>query len=207
MRVHVKDASFVLGATDPAAVPTIEMVPEIAVVGRSNVGKSSLINRMTGRTKLARTSGTPGQTQQLNLFLLRYAVDDAPERRLHLVDLPGFGYAKLSHDRREALGRLIVEYLRTREDLAAVCLLNDCRRDPDRDEFAIRDLAFEAGAHLVVVLTKSDKLGKNERRKRVEEVARAYGLEAEDLVLTGEKMDPTPLWQRLHAITATGEEC
>jgi GTP-binding protein len=202
---HIKESDFVLGAEQASGLPPVSL-PEIAVVGRSNVGKSTFINRITGRTKLARTSSTPGQTRQLNLFRLRLELPERPERRLHLVDLPGFGYAKRSHKDREALQRLIVDYLTTREGVLAVALLNDCRRDPTRDDLAIRDLAFDAGAHLFVVVTKADKLGKNDLRKRLAAVAEGYSLEPSDLIVSGEKFDVTPFWERVEAVLESSLE-
>jgi GTP-binding protein len=196
---RVKDASFLRGA------PTLEFLPdptlpEVAVVGRSNVGKSTFINRITSRRSLARTSSTPGRTQELNFFNVRYEVEDSDDRNLFLVDLPGFGFAKLSKGRREELAKITVDYLSSRPSLHVVCLLNDCRRDPGSDEFAIRNIAGESGAFLVVVVTKIDKLTRSEQKSRLSEIGACYGLEPGDLIPTGEGVAPFLFWQRIESI-------
>ncbi len=128
-----------------------ESLPEIAFVGRSNVGKSSLVNALTGRRMLARTSNTPGRTRQLNFFTL--------DGRLMLVDLPGYGYAAASKSAIQGWTRLMQHYLRGRSSLRRVCLLIDSRhglKDPDR---ALMALCDAAGLSYQAVLTKIDKLG------------------------------------------------
>jgi GTP-binding protein len=128
-----------------------ESLPEIAFVGRSNVGKSSLVNALTGRRMLARTSNTPGRTRQLNFF----ALDD----RLMLVDLPGYGYAEASKSAIQAWTRLIQHYLRGRASLRRVCLLLDARHGTKEADRPIMRLCDAAGLSYQVVLTKTDKLG------------------------------------------------
>lgn len=192
----MKDAEFVLGVADLIQLPDSER-PEVALLGRSNVGKSTLLNRVTNRKTLARTSSTPGRTQQFNFFRVNYLGEDNQERAIHLVDLPGFGYSKFGRDQRESLSLMTVDYLREREQLKVVCLLNDCRRDPEEDELAVRRLAFESGAILIPVITKVDKLNRSEREKRIKALAEAYSMEADDLLLTGEKMDTSSFWQRI----------
>lgn len=190
----VKEAVFAGGASSLENLPQ-GTVPEIAFVGRSNVGKSSLLNRVTGRRKLAVTSSTPGRTQELNVF--RVTLADAPVQELALIDLPGYGFAKFAKKKREYLNRLIVDYISSRDVLKLVCLLNDCRRPPEDDELAIREVAFNAGAHLLVVLTKGDKLKRGEQKKTMEQRAQEFRLEASDLILTGEKFPVTDFWTRV----------
>ena len=140
-----------------------ESLPEIAFVGRSNVGKSSLVNALTGRRMLARTSNTPGRTRQLNFFAL--------DGRLMLVDLPGYGYAAASKSAIQGWTRLTQNYLRGRSSLRRVCLLIDSRhglKDPDR---ALMALCDTAGLSYQVVLTKIDKLGPASRAAAAESVA------------------------------------
>jgi len=191
----VTEALFVAGAAYFHELPA-HRHPEMAVIGRSNSGKSTLINRLAQRSKLARTSSTPGRTQQINVFRLSIETVERKRRELHLVDLPGFGYAKLSKGRREELGAMTVEYITTRDTLRVVCLLIDAKRDPDRDELAVRDLVFEAGCHLLVVVTKVDRLGANERLRRVEAIAHGFGLAPEDGVSPGEGVPVTAVWER-----------
>lgn len=160
-KLFARECRFVAGAADEAALPP-ESLPEIAFVGRSNVGKSSLVNALTGRRMLARTSNTPGRTRQLNFFTL--------DGRLMLVDLPGYGYAEASKSAIRGWTRLMQNYLRGRSSLRRVCLLLDSRhgvKDPDR---ALMALCDAAGLSYQAVLTKVDKLG-SETRAAAESVA------------------------------------
>jgi GTP-binding protein len=148
--LFARDCRFVAGAADAAAMAE-GTLPEIAFLGRSNVGKSSLVNALTGRRMLARTSNTPGRTRQINFFVL--------DRRLMLVDLPGYGYAAASKSAVTAWTRLVQHYLRGRASLRRVYLLIDARhgiKEPDRP---IMRLCDAAGLSFQVVLTKVDKLG------------------------------------------------
>jgi len=191
----VKAAEFIGGSAELSALPVTDL-PEVAMVGRSNVGKSTLINRLTLRKSLARTSSTPGRTREFNSFKVDIK-QDGGDMSLVLVDLPGFGFAKFSKKERERLSRLTVEYLSQREALRVVCLLNDCRRTPQAEELAVRDLVFEAGKHIVLVLTKLDKLKQNERLKAIKEVTAQYGLTEGDVVLSSTTFDPNVLWERI----------
>jgi GTP-binding protein len=149
-KLFAAECRFVAGANNPAALPP-ESLPEIAFIGRSNVGKSSLVNALTGRRMLARTSNTPGRTQQLNFFDLG--------SRLMLVDLPGYGFASASKTAIRLWTTLIQHYLRGRSSLRRACLLIDARRgitDVDRPTMALCD---EAALSYQVVLTKTDALG------------------------------------------------
>ena len=204
MAFKVLKADFIAGAANKAALPQGDGLPEVSVMGRSNVGKSSFINRLTGRRALARTSSTPGRTRQLNLFQLSVLGDGSTTHEFILVDVPGFGYAKFPKSEREALGELIVDYVNSREPLKLVLLLNDCRRLPERDELGIRDVAFASGTHVLVVLTKIDKLSKNERVKQVKAISQAYGLQPSDVMISGEKIDIAPVWERILSLLKDG---
>lgn len=148
-RLFAGDCTFVLGAADLTQVPEHQMA-EIAFAGRSNVGKSSLINALTGRNTLARTSVTPGRTQQLNFFDLG--------GRLMLVDLPGHGYAKAPKDKVDAWTRLVQAYLRGRPHLRRVCLLVDARHGFKASDREVMTLMDEAAVNYQLVLTKADKV-------------------------------------------------
>ena len=147
--LFAKECRFVAGAGNPAALPS-EILPEIAFIGRSNVGKSSLVNALTGRRMLARTSHTPGRTQQINFFDLG--------GRLMLVDLPGYGFASASKGAIRAWTALVEHYLTSRASLRRACLLIDARRgitDTDRPTLALCD---NAALSYQVVLTKTDEV-------------------------------------------------
>lgn len=147
--LFAQEAVFISGAADYEGVP-ITRVPEIAFVGRSNVGKSSLINSLTGRKTLARTSNTPGRTQQINFFQILDA--------LMLADLPGYGYAKASKTEIERWTTMIFDYLRGRAPLRRVCLLIDARHGlKDSDIGVMKDLDTAAVSYQIV-LTKCDKV-------------------------------------------------
>ena len=197
---RLKSVEFRGAFSDFAALPRA-FVPEIAFLGRSNVGKSTFINRLTGRKSLARVSSTPGCTKTITLFdtLLE------PKKRLTLVDLPGFGYAKLSREKREELGPLIRQYLESREQLRIVCILNDIRRLPEEQELRVRDIAFEAGRRVVVILTKVDRLVRSEIEQQQQAVAAGYGLSADDILLSGKPLDSGKIWGRLLALLEKAE--
>jgi GTP-binding protein len=161
-RLFAREARFVAGVAEPSALPA-EGLPEIAFAGRSNVGKSSLVNALTGRRILARTSNTPGRTRQLNFFNLG--------GELLLVDLPGYGYAQASKAAVERWTGLVRRYLRSRASLRRVCLLVDARhglKEPDRP---ILQLLDQAGISYQIVLTKTDKLGAAELADTTRRVA------------------------------------
>lgn len=172
-------------------------LPEVAIVGRSNVGKSTFINRLTGRKNLARASQMPGRTQTLVCFRSAVSLPRQGEKNLMLVDLPGYGFAKVARGEKQRLHRLIGDYLQSRETLKVVCLLNDCRRDPEEEEIEIRNLVAEAGPHLLIIANKVDKLTRNEQAKRAPQIAGLYGLEKADILLSGEKVSPDPIWERI----------
>jgi GTP-binding protein len=146
--LFARPCDFVAGADKLEAVPDASL-PEIAFAGRSNVGKSSLINALTGRKTLARTSNTPGRTQQINFFRL--------DGRLTLVDLPGYGYARASKTRVAAWTRLVNGYLKGRPGLRRVCLLVDARHGPKDVDREIMTMLDKAAVVYQVVLTKADK--------------------------------------------------
>ena len=160
MKVHT--ATFLWGATDPANLPKHDL-PEIAFAGRSNVGKSSLLNRLAGRHALARVSKTPGRTQQLNFFDLN--------GQMVFVDLPGYGFARVPDAVREQWKSLVEGYLSRRRHLRGVVVIVDVRRGVEDDDRQLIDYLFAQGTPVVVVATKLDKLGRGERQKRLRELA------------------------------------
>ncbi len=150
------------------------VLPEIAFFGRSNVGKSSLINAVVGR-RIARTSGTPGKTQHLNVF--RFPT-------FYLIDLPGYGYAKLSLTERRRLQALVHDTIVGRTDLAAVVWLLDIRHPPSSIDLAMRDLLADARREAIVVLTKADKLSRVKRAAAARSRAAELEIDPDDLVIS-----------------------
>jgi GTP-binding protein len=150
------------------------ILPEIGFLGRSNVGKSSLINAVVGR-RIARTSATPGKTQYLNVF--RFPT-------FYLLDLPGYGYAKLSLAERRRLRALVEDVVRLRTDLVAVAWLLDIRHPVSKEDLAIRDLLADARRETIVVLTKSDKLAQSARVRACRERALELEVDQKDVVVT-----------------------
>lgn len=171
MGVRLPEATFVHAAQGWDGLPDPDL-PEIALVGRSNVGKSSLLNAVLARKGLARTSGHPGKTRQFNF----YRVGD----RFLLVDLPGFGYARVSRTERERWQRLIGRYVTARPPLRLVLHLVDARHDPTALDREVMTLIRESTAVYAIVLTKADKLSGNQRersRRAAMDVAASSGLE------------------------------
>jgi GTP-binding protein len=140
-------------------------LPEVAFLGRSNVGKSSLINSLLGVKGLARTSGTPGRTQALNFFLIN--------RRFRFVDLPGYGYARAPRSVREGWGEMATDYLAKRASLVLSIQIVDARHDPSKLDLQLDEWLSVHAKPRVVVATKSDKLSQNELRKSLERMGRA----------------------------------
>ena len=164
-------------ATCPA-----ELLPEIVFVGRSNVGKSSLINSLTNRKSLARTSGTPGKTQTINFFRVELKTADDLRRELYFVDLPGYGYAKTSKTNRRLWAKFIDEYLTGRRDIKFVCQLIDMRHPPMESDLQSFAGLVEKNLPVLVVATKSDKLGKTERQKHLNAIKNSLGIDAESIL-------------------------
>ena len=150
-------------------------LPEVALIGRSNVGKSSLLNALVGRPGLARVSGTPGKTTLLNAFRLP---------ALYLVDLPGYGFARAGKEARAGYRRLVTSYLKERPTLAGVVWLLDVRREPSRDDREIQDLLIRSGRPVLAVFTKADKLSRSAAVARSRELAAALGLHDDQVQLT-----------------------
>jgi GTP-binding protein len=159
--LFAKECTFVMGVARIDDLPADEL-PEIAFAGRSNVGKSSLINALTGRKTLARTSNTPGRTQQLNFFNLG--------GRLTIVDLPGYGYAKAPKGEVDRWNRLIRKYLKGRVGLRRLCVLIDARHGLKVSDRQVMDMLDEAAVVYQIVLTKTDKVKAADRAIRREEI-------------------------------------
>ncbi len=162
--MNVFNAEFVKGAVSPDNFPDLKL-PEAAFAGRSNVGKSTLLNSIVNRKNLARTSSSPGKTREINFFIV--------DNKWSLADLPGFGYASIGKKYREMWKKLNFEYFEKRENLRLVCLLVDSRHDPTDKDLALMEWMETTGGKFLVILTKCDKISKKliaERKEQVEHV-------------------------------------
>ena len=155
----IKSAEFVISNTDVNKCPA-STLPEYAFIGRSNVGKSSLINMLTQRKGLAMTSQKPGKTQLINHFLIN--------NEWHLVDLPGYGFARVGQSNRERLKSIIEDYILEREQLTNLFILLDCRHEPQKIDLEFIEWAGENGVPFALVFTKADKLSKGKLANNIE---------------------------------------
>ena len=172
----IKIAEFDISAVKIDGCP-IENMGEVMFCGRSNVGKSSFINMLVNRKNLARTSSNPGKTQTLNFFLIN--------NEFYFVDVPGYGYAKVSKSVKETFGKMIEEYLTKREALKAVFLLVDFRHKPSEDDVLMYNFLKYYNKKVYVIATKSDKVKNSERRKNKETIISTLNLQDGDrLVIT-----------------------
>ena len=170
----IKNVSLetVIGVT--SKIPQNEL-PEIAFAGKSNVGKSSLINALMNRKSLARTSSQPGKTQTINF----YNINDA----LYFVDLPGYGYAKVSQQEKEKWGRMIERYLHQSNVLKAVLLLIDIRHDPSANDKTMYEWILANGFHPIIIATKADKINRSQLQKQIKAVRQGLGAGKDTVVL------------------------
>lgn len=156
--MQIKSADFIISNTEVSKCPS-DGKAEFAFIGRSNVGKSSLINMLTGKKGLAKTSGTPGKTQLINHFLIN--------EHWYLVDLPGYGYAKVSRSKRSSFERLIADYLTKRETLYNIFVLLDARLEPQKIDLEFMNWCGEKGLPFAMVFTKIDKLSSTALQKNL----------------------------------------
>jgi GTP-binding protein len=171
--LHKLPIEFVGSFPDPG-VRLAPPLPEIAFVGRSNVGKSSLLNALVGRRGLARVSATPGKTNLLNVFRLPH---------LYLVDLPGYGFARVSKTERAAYKRLVHGYVKRRDTLAGIVWLLDVRHLPSPEDREIQAMFVESGRPVLPVFTKADKLSRTQATARAREICEALGVSLDDVQL------------------------
>ncbi len=191
--MKVNQAELVISAVRKEQYPT-EPLPEIALAGRSNVGKSSFINKIIQRKMLARTSSKPGKTQTLNF----YKINDI----YSFVDVPGYGYAKVSKKEREKWGKMMEEYFAERENLNMVVLIIDIRHDPTNDDVTMYDFLKHFDLPVTVIATKLDKIKRGQRAKHLKRIEEVLELEEEDTIVpfsaeTGEGKDEA--WKAIYA--------
>ncbi|MBB1523216.1 MAG: YihA family ribosome biogenesis GTP-binding protein [Clostridiales bacterium] len=164
--INKNNASLVVSATSPKQYPK-ELPAEIVLVGKSNVGKSSFVNSMLNRKKLARTSNTPGKTRQINF----YNIDD----KLYFVDLPGYGYSKMSKIMAVEMGKYIEEYLKVR-DISLIVLLLDIRHKPTNDDKLMYEYILKQNLPFVILCNKADKIAKTKVQSYVEDIKKDLGI-------------------------------
>jgi GTP-binding protein len=183
--MKVVSSDIVISAVRPAQYPETDL-PEFALAGRSNVGKSSFINKMLNRKGLARISSKPGKTQTLNFYLINEI--------LHFVDVPGYGYAKVSKSERAAWGKMIETYITSREQLRAVVLIVDLRHPPTQDDVMMYDFLKHYDIPCVVIATKADKIPRGKWQKYLKVTKETLDLDENDQIVlfsseTGEGKD------------------
>ena len=173
--MHIKQAVLETVCGITSVLPKNDL-PEIAFLGKSNVGKSSLINTLMQRKSLARTSQAPGKTQTINY----YKVNDS----LYFVDLPGYGYAKVSQELRQKWGKMIERYITTSPTLKLICLLVDIRHEPTENDRLMYDWIKYHGYKVLLILTKADKLKRSVLNKHIKMIEKALKVADEDMIVT-----------------------
>ncbi|KAB2952591.1 YihA family ribosome biogenesis GTP-binding protein [Heliorestis acidaminivorans] len=164
---RILESEYVISAVAPAQYPELEW-PEVALVGRSNVGKSSLINKICNRKNLARTSSRPGKTQTLNFYRINNEV--------HLVDLPGYGYANVPKSLKSTWGKMMEQYLKSRAQLRGVLQLIDIRHSPTKDDVAMNEWLAHFQIATAVIITKADKISKGRYAQHVKEIRQTLNI-------------------------------
>ncbi|HWQ70914.1 MAG TPA: ribosome biogenesis GTP-binding protein YihA/YsxC [Desulfitobacteriaceae bacterium] len=170
----IKKAEYVASAVNPAQYP-VDNIPEIAIAGRSNVGKSSLINRFLGRRNLARTGGTPGKTQTLNFYRIN--------EEWFFVDLPGYGYAKVAKEIKARWGKMMADYLGRRKNLLAVIQIVDIRHEPSLEDREMQSWLRQKGIPTLIVATKVDKVSRSKWPINLKIIAQGLNIDDWQLIL------------------------
>ena len=198
MKIKTAEIQAVTGRRDQ--YPPDDM-KEIAFAGRSNVGKSSLLNLLTGRKKLAKVSGSPGKTRTINFYLIN--------NEFRIVDLPGYGYAKVSKSMSEDWGRMMDDYFQHRNGLVKVCQLVDIRHEPSKQDVQMYEYLKTYGLDGLVVATKSDKISRNEMQRNMARIRKTLGMRKEDILIPVSALKKTgheELLAAMEAVLAAGEE-
>ncbi|MDR1688835.1 MAG: ribosome biogenesis GTP-binding protein YihA/YsxC [Clostridiales bacterium] len=192
--MNVGNASFITTAVDRAGYPESGL-PEVAFIGRSNVGKSSLINAMASRKSLARTSQNPGKTRTINFYNI--------ENKISFVDLPGYGYAKASKSDVKSWGKMIEDYLKNRKELKGTVLLIDLRREPTPDDILMYNWLIHFNQKTIIACTKSDKLNVSETAKNLKLIKQTLQLSEKVPVIAFSSVKKTgrdELWLELEKL-------
>lgn len=196
MIINPNEVDILISAVKPEQYPELDL-PEVALSGRSNVGKSTFINSMIGRKNMARTSQQPGKTQTLNFFNI--------DNQLIFVDVPGYGYAKVSKKQREAFGKMIETYITTREALKLVIQLVDLRHPPTEDDVLMYDFLKYYDIPTLIIATKEDKIPKGKVQKHIKIIKEKLELESGDQIISYssiEKKKQDQIWAAISAFIA-----
>lgn len=196
MNINPNEVDILISAVKPEQYPELDL-PEVALSGRSNVGKSTFINSMIGRKNMARTSQQPGKTQTLNFFNI--------DNQLIFVDVPGYGYAKVSKKQREAFGKMIETYITTREALKLVIQLVDLRHPPTEDDVLMYDFLKYYDIPTLIIATKEDKIPKGKMQKHIKIIKEKLELESGDQIISYssiEKKKQDQIWAAISAFIA-----
>ena len=187
----VKNPKFEISAVGPKQYPSNNL-PEIVLAGKSNVGKSSFINTMINRKNLARTSSEPGKTRQINFYNI--------DSKFYFVDLPGFGYSKMSHTEQEKVGKFIEEYLFNRKNISCIVLLIDIRHDPSKNDIMMFNYIRSIGAPHIVIANKADKIAPTKVDSYVEDLRNYLEANESDIILpfsSEKKVYTDTVWEEL----------
>ena len=172
--MKIRSSEITMSAVNKSQYPT-DGIPEIAMVGRSNVGKSSSINTLLNRRNFARVSQTPGKTRTINFYLIN--------KEFFFVDLPGYGYAKISKSEKEKWGAIMERYLKDRKELCAIFLLVDIRHEPSKDDVMMYEWIKYFGYDCVVIATKADKISKGQYLQHISIIRKKLNLEKDEKVI------------------------
>ena len=187
----IKNPKFEISAVGPKQYPNGNL-PEIVLAGKSNVGKSSFINTMINRKSLARTSSEPGKTRQINFYNI--------DSKFYFVDLPGFGYSKMSHTEQEKVGKFIEEYLFNRKNIACIILLIDIRHKPSENDVMMFNYIRSIGAPHIVIANKADKIAPTKVNSYVEDLRNHLQANSDDIILpfsSEKKIYTDTVWNEL----------
>lgn len=190
-KMKIRSSEITMSAVNKKQYPS-EGVPEIALAGRSNVGKSSVINGLLNRKNFARTSSTPGKTRTINFYLIN--------NEFYFVDLPGYGYARVSKIEKEKWGSIMERYLEDREELCAILLLVDVRHEPTADDKMMYDWIKYFGYNCVVVATKADKISRGQYQKHISIIRKKLEMPKEEKVIvtsSSKKIGIDELWDEI----------
>ena len=189
--MFIKNPEFRISAVSPKQYPD-DGLPQVVLVGKSNVGKSSFINTLVNRKKLARTSSEPGKTRQINFYNI--------DSKFYFVDLPGFGYSKMSHTEQEKVGKFIEKYLFNRKNIACIVLLIDIRHNPSENDIMMFNYIRSIGAPHIVIANKADKIAPTKVASYVENLRKLLEANDNDIILpfsSEKKIYTDTVWEKL----------